>query len=538
MRRGRAIALLVGSFGAACLGRDGPPPVRDFFERPVPAVGGLTVVGLAGEPFGRKVLAASLQGIVNGREVRLYLVDGRPGQNRYWETTGEESSQRFWLEHYRARYGVPVVSEVLLDEALVRFAREAAGYVLASEDEPWTLGAATTIAGLRGALVATPLDAAHLEALGLPRLEDLRGRWLSNEACIRDTLASLYPRASPLALGILSPKEYRLRDFLIQNRLFTLYSRPGDSGWDALLEVLARTPPNQPIFGYLSETGVEEFFAVRALSYAGKFLVPSDTTANLSVHSAIRAAVPAPRPVAPAPCARGTLRVVVAISDGDNLAIPLNRYIAERYWLAPDRGDVPVGWSLAPGLVLLAPAIAAFYAGGRAEAEELVGMLGIGYAHPTALPDPSYFLERSFDALARFGMTALWQLDAVLDVDRDAPIWESLSQAFAERRVRGVLLGYIGAGTPAPFWTRTGMPVLPASNRYEDTPAEIEERIRGALAAWRAGGPDVLFLSAAVWNNDFTGLAGVIRRMRAESELTFLTPSRALECLANQCAGR
>src|SRR5207249_3479463 len=125
-------------------------------------------------------------------------------------------------------------------------------------------------------LVATPATSGDLDALGLPRIDDLRGRWATNEDCIRDTFATLYPTANPSALAALAPEESRLRDFIVQNALFTFYARPFLDGWAAEQDVLAETPPNQPVFGYLAKTVFEEGTAVNAISHSGKFLTPSD----------------------------------------------------------------------------------------------------------------------------------------------------------------------------------------------------------------------------------------------------------------------
>ena len=41
-----------------------------------PPLGALHVIDLAGEPFSRKLLAASLQGLVNRKAARIYVLDG------------------------------------------------------------------------------------------------------------------------------------------------------------------------------------------------------------------------------------------------------------------------------------------------------------------------------------------------------------------------------------------------------------------------------------------------------------------------------
>jgi len=542
-RSSRCAMALVACLLVACGSSENgsqPEPPDHFFERPLPPVGEITAVTVGGEPFHRRVLATSLQGLVNRKQVRLYLVNGEYGPSE--QAQGEARSNLYWLELYAAAHGVTVSGSLDLGGAIQAFAGAAEGYLLVDDvNEPWTVNAATSLAGLRDLLIATEADAPALEAYGLTLIDDLRGRWPTSAACIRETFDTLYPELGGLALGILNTDDWRLRDFLIQNRLFTAYGRPhGDAdSWEAIQEILAATPGNQPVFGYLSSTSMEEYGAVTALSTAGKYLVPSDTTPNLSVHSAIRATLPQPDPVGPADCGAGTLRVAVAISDGDNLGLPVNRYIAEEYWLHAERGTVPMGWSVAPALVHLAPAIAGHYMEQRGSTDELVSMLGIGYAHPTSLPDHGPFLAASFEASELHGMISLWLLDPALQwADLDQPIWDDLSSGASEHGLSGLLLGYgsVAGGSeaapPDPWRTQAGTPVLLAANEYEDTPELIEQRIRDALVAWRGGGTaDVLFLRAAAWNNDFAGLVQALDNLAGESQLTLLTPSQLLGCL-------
>ena len=502
-----------------------------FYERSIPPMGELSVVRIDGETYGRKLLAATMQGMVNSRKVRMYLVDG--DQN----LSGEAESQRHWLAYYAAQYGMAVGSDIRLDDALELFAKEASGYILASEDEPWTINAASTLSGLVGALAATGDEASLLDSAGLSLIEDMRGRWSSAEECIRDTFETLYPQANPLAIAILYPFEYRARDFFIQNRVFTIYGRPaGDEGaWEAVQEVLRQTPQDQPVFGYLSLDGIEEYQAILAISSSGKFLNPTSNVSNLSVHSAVPAELPKPQPVEPVDCAKGSLRVAIAITDGDNLLLPLHWYVSERYWLSPERGNFPIGWSLSPALISLAPGIADYYLTERSERDEFVGLLGIGYAHPTELPDTTFFLDASFDAFERLGMTSLWFIDPNLDPsDTENPIWEETSRGYTESSLAGLLLGFFnftGSVLPDPFRTPSGMPVILSGNTYFDGPDDIEGRIQAALDAWRGGGPDVFFICANAWINDLGSIAGVVGNLADEGDLTFMTPSQLLKCL-------
>ena len=507
-----------------------------FFLREVPPFGDLTAVGLADESFERKVLAASLQGVVNRTSVRLYLQAGEPEElNRWWEAVGEEASQRFWLEHYETTYDVTIAGEVDLDTALAQFASAAAGYVIASVDEPWTMAAATTIGGLENALIATEGDIAVLEALGLEEIDDLRGRWSSFDEATRDTFESLYPRANQDAIAILVPNEYRIRDFLIQNRIFTISGRPLGEGWASAQEVLNGTPQNIPLFGYLSLTGVEEVMAQQAISSSGKFLIPTDTTSNLSVHSAVSAELPEPRPIEPVECAFDTFRIAVAISDGDNMSIPTNRYVSTDYWLSESRGELPMGWSLAVGLPLLAPAMARFYTDGLTEVDELVAAFGIGYVYPTLLPDPAPYLEMSFEMMPHLGMTTMWHLDIGL-YDRGEGLWDALSAAYVAGVLKGLILGFMGQESET-YLMGEGLPVVQPGSQYEDTPTDMAARVRTDLESWRShGGRNFAFVSAGIWTNSFAGLLDAFLPLAQEEDVTFMTPGQLLHCLAEEAS--
>ncbi len=68
-----------------------------------PPHGGIYVVDIAGETFERKVLASTLQGVVNKKETRIYVLDGEVGKVRPWEEEGERASTEFWLKYYQEK---------------------------------------------------------------------------------------------------------------------------------------------------------------------------------------------------------------------------------------------------------------------------------------------------------------------------------------------------------------------------------------------------------------------------------------------------
>ncbi len=514
----RCLALLLAAGLSACGGSAPEPALR------------LAPVRLDGETFSRRLLASSLAGLVNRDRPRLFLLNGTPElRNRWWEAVGESSSEPFWLAWYSSRYDAVVEPEMSLDSALGVYAREAAGYVVASEAEPWTLAPATTLAGLERLLIATEETAPTLDALRVPRLLDLRGRWRSNDACIRDSLTALWPRTAGTVVGVVAPDEYRLRDWLVARGVFTVFARPGEDGWTALVDVLNATPPGIPVVGYLALTAAQETESVRAISASGKWLIPADTTSNLSVHSRINASISARSEIAPVDCGAPRLRVAIAFTDGDNLAVPLNLFVGERDWLSSERGSLPVGWGLSPSLASLAPGVASFFAEQASAVDELVAMLGVGYSYPKLLPDRGPFVRQTLDLMQQLGWRTLWLPDGSL-ANPQEPLWQDLAAAYAARRLGGVLLGY-GSRIRTPLRTPQGIPVLLAGGPYGGGVDAIEGQIRSDLEAWRGGGPSVVFVLATAWTATLTDVVQVQRRLANESDLEFVLPSQALACL-------
>ncbi|MCL5277669.1 MAG: hypothetical protein M1517_07860 [Deltaproteobacteria bacterium] len=487
------------------------------------------VIDIQGEPFEREILAASLQGIVNRRSASVYLV----GDNS--DNSNAGASELFWLNLYQRGDGVKVAWEGDLDDAVHRFSEDVNGYVLVSSSEPWTINAGTTLAALYGYLVAFTDERPLLESAGIPLKESLIGRWQDSSQCYLDLWKTYYSRMPGRGLGILSPDEYRLRDFLIQQGLLTVYGRPTTDDWDTIKYILDNTPQNIPVFGYLSQTGEEELAAVMELSGTGKYLIPSDTTPNLSFHVAV-----VPRPYTgsngqaygtggPAPCKAGGVSVAIAISDGDNLVMALNRYTWQNYWNSSLRGQFPMGWSLSLSLESVAPAVAAYYLTTATANDELIGMLGIGYVHPSFYPGKDFFFSNSFRAMNAMNMRDYWTLDPVL-YSPDASTWTDLYRYRVNGYPYGVLSGYMAVGGQGYFRTPDGVPVLVPVNGYFDTPTVLASRILSVVNGPPSGIPPVVFLSASSWSNSLEDMVNVLKPLESQG-VTFLLPYQAFHCV-------
>lgn len=485
-----------------------------------PAVGPTWVLDVGGTT-GERVLARTLQGAVNRSEARLYLRD-----------PGDGGTSQHWLDRYQAQGLVTVAGTTDLDGALARFAGELAGYVVVDEAEPWTVQVGATLAGLERAVVATPAMVPLLSAHGLAPLHDLRGRWPDAASAIADAATTYRAQLPSDAVAVLRADDAGL-DLAVQQGMFVAFARPSDAAWPALAEVLADTPPGSAVFGYVSDTGDEEVVAVAALSSADLVLVPSDTARNLSYHLAVGADRPRVRATAPdvtgvAPCRSDEVNVVVGISDGDNLNVPLNHFVRAPNWSSPRRGELPLAWSMSPALSVLAPAAWDDYARQATTADELVAMAGWGYAAPSLLPDAAGFYATSFGLMDELGLRILWSLGGGIDT-AGAPAWATLEAAAGTGVPDAVLVGY-GNGTGSQYWSPAGRPAFTSRSVYSETPAQLEAHVRALLATPADERPLVSFLSATNWSNPAEALIDRLAPLTSEG-VRFLTPSEAVACL-------
>jgi hypothetical protein len=169
-----------------------------------------------GDP-GQRLLAVSLQGIANrhpdGPRVFL-LVNPR---------------DREWLD-YCLRLSPRETQNVTLVQLFEMLRSEVEGQILYDPGQPCTLDIATTAAGLQQAVIS------HMD-LGLPTLLDLRGRWTSAAEAYRWAVENLLPQCHRSRAALLPPDSFSLRDFAIQQRMFT-FSPPAFADDPAFQDLL------------------------------------------------------------------------------------------------------------------------------------------------------------------------------------------------------------------------------------------------------------------------------------------------------------
>jgi hypothetical protein len=501
--------------------------LEDRFLSTRPSVGPTWIVDLNGTSDMQRVTLRTLQGVVNRTQARLYL-----------QSPGDPGSQR-WIDDYTARGLVTFVGTTDMAGAIDRFAAEATGYVLVSEAEPWTIDVGATMAAAERVIVATPADEAALQAEGLALKADLRGQWTDAPTAYEWADATYRAQLASPSVAVLRESD-SMFDFATQQGMLTLFTRPADPSWPRMRAIIEKTPADHAVYGYLSDTGDEEVVAVATLASAGLFLVPTDTTKNLSFHVAVGAAAARtkvalpPDPASVAPCDANTVNVVVGITDGDNLNVPITRFSETQNWRSPARGQLPLAWSIGPDLAILAPSIWDAYALEATPDDELVGMIGYAYSAPALLPDPDEFYRSSFALMNQLGMTTFWSLGGGLDAAASAnwSVFDAAADAggpVGSGTPNGVLVGY-GNGIGSQFWSPAGRPAFTSRTVYGENSDQMVDHIHALQATSPADRPLVSFLSATNWTNPAQSLITKLVPLEAEG-VRFLTPAEATACL-------
>lgn len=495
-------------------------PFPDVFPRASLPEKRLIVADLEAQPYDRRLLLLCLQGLVNRERPSLYmLLDKTDRQWLDWMKT------RGWAE------GEEAVADPL--SLVARYRDKIKGAVVYDPRLAASKNVAQMIASVRDGVAASPRLAREL---GLPVLEDLRGRWKTNAEACRWAFESLWPQLNHFVMACLYPDDASgLRDYLYQQRVFTFWiGGPIDGampGGDPTAEarameaILAQAPANIPVMGFPwagDNVGIGEGGGVRLFAQYGKFLVGAVGVGNLSVH----AGYPIPafkqrRPPAPE-LQPDKVYLTWLMSDGDNLPV-LSRGNFPQLWRDEARGRVPVAWSLSPCAALLIPAVVDWYYAQATANDAFVGAVsGVGYTYPDDYAqrfEPGArdrlfggFLGLTRDYLPRSDLKQLWimgasQPAAIARYAAEIPEIDAIFPDYGKRLDR-----YDEAFYP----TARGVPVFHAVTHWEEHATRARKiellvsQIRAATPAERPA-----FLHAFIWNwgADLSVLPDVMREL-------------------------
>jgi GxGYxYP putative glycoside hydrolase C-terminal domain/GxGYxY sequence motif in domain of unknown function N-terminal len=347
-----------------------------------------------------------LQGIVNRRQPRLYLV-----QDHYDE---------LWLDWLRERGDIDAVERLEIGHLLERFLPEVSSMYITDPSIPASVNVASMLAGLDSALVATPAiaDQFKLSAGNFPDDSkvgyDLRRlHWKKNVDAYRWFFSHHEKRMSRSAVAMLDPSTSAIRDYFVSFNIPTVWissvedaARNPQADHDAEIEfvreLFLRWPANIPCLGWPgngvgSEEGIGEWDGVLVASEAAKFQSCSaydgysPTVSNLTIHSGTTATFH--QHAEPVTLKKDKVYFAMIRSDGDGPNFLRHYY--RKLFDDPDHGAVPLGWHIGPTATDIMPDILDYYYKHARPGDCFVNALtGVGYIHEDSYADRYSEAER------------------------------------------------------------------------------------------------------------------------------------------------
>lgn len=428
-------------------------------------------------------LFSSLKGIVNMTQPRIFSYEGDAfAEGPY---TWLQSLGLTWTEY--SDYW----------QLLTKYRGEVAGLIVYDTAQPHTANLATMLAKSRRALVAHPSLVAKLTAApyNLPILLDLRGQFTSKLQVYQTLYNTYWPNLDHRILIGLDPTVHRasLREYATALGAPVIWLDPRVSAESSLLNnFLSSMPANAVTMGWWPE----EQSGVTAASSYGIATVASDFSTNLTVHSGTSRTVNV-KPVPSKPTLQNKIYVAFILSDGDNLQYV--EHLFRKLWGNPDRGSVPIGWTLSPAMLDAMPgALNYLYNSASVNDELLCGPSGYGYAYPNNFPSQTVlngFVSKTEDYIKRAGFRVLTVWNTIVG-DINQNVGESYAQYAPS------LLGITSQNTSGTFKIyKNSLPAAPLNCNYCTQEQPMKDAIAAASSGWDGNEPRFILIQAQPWQD-------------------------------------
>lgn len=468
------------------------------FATPAPVLDSIEVQALSGD---EQITFSVLQGLVNRKQPRIYLLDARAGEGRdTWANTatvGLASRKLF-------------TSETKYDLA-AKYAGEVQGLVLyAPAVSPHYRNLACTVAGLRRALPVTPELRRRLEEHGiaLPVLVDLTELKYSSPLEIYQYLYQNYwaPCEKRLIVSARPTDLHHTRDIAaacgaavvwLDNRI------PAER--DLMRKFFRDMKAGEAVaLGWYTT----ERSGITTASEFGIGTMAADFYLNATVYSGTEHHIQIPR--APRmPELTNKVYVAIFISDGDN--IQYVQHAMRRIWdrAASSRGKVPLNWTIAPGLADIGPGLLNYYYTTATSNDCFVcGPSGMGYLMPcNTLNEPGAPVGvYTDDPLRMDGYTRLTETYLERAGLRVVTIWDNATPR--QRISYADQCRYLYGATVQNFKDVPSVQSSVERDRirfeklvipYATTYAHIRGSLAGELRSWDGNAPRFVACQVSIW---------------------------------------
>jgi hypothetical protein len=358
----------------------------------------------AAAAYDEALAAATLQGIINRQGTKLYLLSRTKPRPQFWLDLLAKDGR--WLQG-REQKALPDL------DALVKLAGKGLkGAIIWDPDVPASVNVATTLGGVRDAVVLSPeLAERHLARWRLPVLKDLRGKFTGAETGSKKNDAYRWAIREYLAQGRCSSRRLCLfedafsarargelgyvvtRDWAVKSRAFVFDlspwgdEAPGDEpgqrvGLDLetyklILEETLRHSAGRhmtELTGFFVESKYADSPAHKSAHQGvptewetvwliSPFNCYQNTIAsdcfNQSLHSQAPRHPLKQRSAAGAVALEKRAYICILMADYDS-ATPLYEFLPN-FWQSADRGKTPLAWGIDPSLLETYPDVIAYF---------------------------------------------------------------------------------------------------------------------------------------------------------------------------------
>jgi len=491
----------------------------------------LDVYDIRGASQDVQLSVTTMTGVINRQQPKVYLLSS--------------DDAAFWLNQAFAQIPhdvSPETGDAALDALLNSYSSSIRGLIIYDPNYVDSINIATMLAGQRDGIVVSPAQAAALQGppYQLPIIADLRiYQWKSRVQVYSWAERNLLKSSAPNLVAGLDPKiSGALRSFLVATRTFIYWLDARDflpdipyglaSEQELMKSIFSTFPAGTIHLGWF----VDEPHGVSLTSEAAMPVLASDFFENLEVWSSVQnvQVVGMSRAGAsPAPTfhvgseAAGVPKAYVSftISDGDNLQYDQHRMA--RLWEDPVRGTMPIGWTISPALVRVAPSLAAYYINTASANDELIaGPSGAGYMFPSDWPQEQLpaFLSLTGELMQAMNLSVVEVLDTgSSQAFVNQGLQEEYVKVLAPFGVQGILSG---SGQTQSSWKNvSGVPVL-QNLGLGDSVNKTVSLVRNASVRY-------LNVYIMAWSMTPSDLKQVVQQLGNEYEV--VTPGRLLEMI-------
>ena len=426
-------------------------------------------------------LFASLKGIVNRTRPRIFSYEGdASGEGPY---TWLESLGLKWTEHPDKW------------DLITKYRSELSGLIVYDPDQIHTVNLATILAKDKKAIIASPALEKKLTAApyNLPVLVDLRGQFKNKLAVYQAMYEKYWQKLEHRILIGLNPNVHKaaLREYATALGTAVIWLDPKVAGESELLDkFLSALPPGANFMGWWPE----EAPGVGRASKFGIATIASDFATNLTVHSGMPRAIKI-RPAPPKPALQNKLYVAFILSDGDNLQYV--EHHMRKAWSNPDRGSVPVGWTVSPAMLDAMPGALNYLYKSSTDNDNLIsGPSGYGYAYPNMFPNQASldaFVSKTENYTRRAGLKVVTIWNTIT-----GGIDKQVGETFA--RLAPSVLGLTAQNTGGGLTIYDKkMPGMALSCNYCTNEKAMKDHIARASAGWNRSEPRFIVIQAQPW---------------------------------------